>query len=221
MSNIDELIAQEKEKIKQEALAVIEPVKESPKPPVESGLDVVKLQKAQDLEAIARNKAFQEQSLGINMRGVGAELRSEEVRIENKELQNELEAYILKKKKEELDYRAKQEKDIVRQEVKAEVFKKKYEIAKQRYGYLYKSTWEEKLDEDGNTIKVEVPSKDFTPNKTINKFKEIAHYYNNLSKTAQKVIWTTVKLVLVLGGVALGGWLLFEVIKYISSSGII
>lgn len=216
MSNIDELIAQEKEKIKQEALAVVE----TPKPPVESGLDVVKQQKAQDLSAIAKNKAFQEKSLGINMRGVGAELRSEEVRIEDKELQNELNAYILKKKKEELDYRAKKEKDIVRQEVKAEVFKKKYEIAKQRYGYLYQSKWEDKLDEDGNTIKVEVPSKDFTPNKVINKLKEIAHYYNNLSKTAQKMIWTTIKLVFVLGGVALGGWLLWEGIKFISSMGI-
>ena len=204
-------------KREQEAQIVVADTKRTP---AESGVDVVKQQKVQDLETIARNKDFQQKSLEINMRGVGAELHSEEVKILDKELQNELDTYILKKKKEELDYRAKKEKDIVRQDVKAQVFEKKYEIARKRYGYLYKSTWEDRIDEDGNITKVEVPSKDFTPNKLINKLKEIAHYYNNLSATAQKMIWTTLKLVLVIGGVALVGWGLVEAVKFISSNGI-
>lgn len=219
---IAKVIEERKNKEQSTAVAVVDETPQAEETMrAKTQLDVVNEQKQKDYKAISANEDFQRQSLSIHARGVSAALREEEVEIEDQELRNELQAYAVKKKKEELDYRAKKEKDIVRQEVKAQVFEKKYEIARKRYGYLYTSKTEKRTDADGNEYMVEVPPKDFTPNKVINKLKEITHYYNNLSKTAQHAIWITVKLVLVVGAVALVGWLGWELIKFISSNGII
>lgn len=189
---------------------------------------VVEEQAKKDYVAISENEEFRRASLETHTREVSAELQSKANEIQDKELQNEYQAYLLKKKKEELDYRVRREKDIIKQDVKAQVFQKKYSIAKQRYGYLYNPTWQDKLDENGKPMKNEngepirelVPSKDFTSNSFLNKMREFEHYYENLSVTARKAIWTALKTVLIIGGIALGGFLLWKLVAFIANSGI-
>lgn len=190
--------------------------------------DVVNNQKQKDLDKISQTKEFQQQSLLINTREVVADLKNQENKIYDKELQNELDAYILKKKKEELDYTAKKERNSIRQDVKAKVFKKKYDVAWQRYGYLYKSSWVDKLDEQGracvdekgNTIKVQKPAEDFTPNRFINFIREAVHFYKTLSDNAQKAIFVTIKWIIKLGALTGIGFLGWYAIKYLTSLGI-
>lgn len=180
-------------------------------------------QHKKNLSVIAENEAFQKVALSNDLRSVGAKLQAEENQTWSDELENEYKRYELSKKKEALDYKTKLEKNIVKEEVKAEVANKKYSVAFARYGYLYKSQTKPVLDENGDPILDEngkpvtttVPAKDFTPNKFINKTKELVVFYDNLSDEIKKVIWVSLKLVAVglgivglyFGGKALVGWL--------------
>lgn len=174
--------------------------------------DIVTKQRKKDLEAIAQNEQFQKQSLDINMRDVGAQLLQRQNEIEDKELRNELDRYRLKKEKEKLDYRTKKEKNIVREEVKADVFEKKLEVAEKRYGYLY-----EKENDETKSMKY----KNFTINKFVNRTKEFSNWYKSLSAEVRKIIWTTVKTFLIVGGIALGLYVMYELIRALATSGLV
>ena len=180
-------------------------------------------QHKKNLAVIAENEAFQKVALSNDLRSVGAKLQAEENQTWNDELENEYKRYELSKKKEALDYKTKLEKNIVKDEVKAEVANKKYSVALARYGYLYKSqtkpvldkNGDPVLDENGKPVTTTIPAKDFTPNKFINKTKELVAFYDNLSDEIKKVIWVSFKLLLVglgivglyFGGKALINWL--------------
>lgn len=193
------------------------------------GEDIIGDQRKENLKAISQSSEFLRKSLEVDSRTVNAELDKQANITLDTEIQNEYKQYELKKLKEKLDYKTKLEKTISKQEVKAEVAQKKYDIALKRYGYLYKPTVKQimdengnpLLDENGNPITTIVPSKDFTPNKFINRTKELANYYANLSDTAKKVIWTTVKFVLFASAGSLVVWGLVAIFKRLATSGVL
>lgn len=188
---------------------------------------IIESQRAKNLRAISKNEDFQKASLMNDMRAVGAKMQEEENATLQHELENEYKQYELKKLKETLDYKTKKEKHIVKEKVKAEVAKQKYDIALARYGYLYKpqvkqlcdDNGEPVLDKDGNPITITVPSKDFTPNKFINKTKELVNFYDNLSDEIKKAIWVTLKITLVLGLIVGIGFGLKALIGWLAQSG--
>lgn len=143
---------------------------------ISSANDVVNKQRNIDLEKISKNENFKKASEEVSLRSVETLLRKDAVAVLSQENQNKLQEYILQKQKEELDYRAKREKNLIKKKVDAEVKNKETEIAYSRYGYLYKT------------------KADFTPNKFINKYKEFANWYKNLGDTTKNIIKTSLKI---------------------------
>lgn len=193
------------------------------------GDDIIGDQRKANLKAISKSDNFLRKSLEVDARTVNAELDKQANKTLDTEIQNEYKQYELKKLKEKLDYKTKLEKNIAKQEVKAEVAQKKYDIALKRYGYLYKPTVKQIVGDDGNPILDEngkplttvVPSKDFTPNKFINKTKELANYYDNLSDTAKKVIWSTIKFIVFASAGSLVIWGVVALFKRLAVSGVL
>lgn len=190
---------------------------------------IIESQREKNLRAISNNEDFQKTSLMNDMRAVGAKLQEEENKTWEHELKNEYKQYELKKFKEALDYKTKKEKHIVKEKVKAEVAKQKYDIALARYGYLYKPQLKQicddngnpVLDKDGNPVTTVIPAKDFTPNKFINKTKELVNFYANLSDEIKKAIWVTCKFILFVGVVAIVGVGLKMLIDWLVSVGVL
>lgn len=190
---------------------------------------IIESQREKNLRAISKNEDFQKASLMNDMRAVGAKLQEEENETWQHELENEYKQYELKKYKETLDYKTKKEKHIVKEKVKAEVAKQKYDIALARYGYLYKPQLKQicddngnpVLDKDGNPVTTVIPAKDFTPNKFINKTKELVNFYANLSDEIKKAIWVTLKLILIVGGIAVVGVALKMLVDWLVSAGVL
>lgn len=190
---------------------------------------IIESQREKNLRAISKNEDFQKASLMNDMRAVGAKLQEEENETWQHELENEYKQYELKKYKETLDYKTKKEKHIVKEKVKAEVAKQKYDIALARYGYLYKPQLKQicddngnpVLDKDGNPVTTVIPAKDFTPNKFINKTKELVNFYANLSDEIKKAIWVTCKLFLVVGVIAAIGVALKALVDWLVSAGVL
>lgn len=197
----------------------------APMPTKDEVKGIIQDARKRNLEAISGNEDFQRKALTIDTRAVNAELDKADNEALSDEIENAYKRYELKKRKESLDYRIKMEKNLVKADVKAKVFQKKYEIAQRRYGYLYKSKIETRtqVDEEGNEVQVEVevPCTDFTSNVFLNRLKELNHHYKNLSKETRKAIWTTLKTLLWIGigaGVVFGIW---ELIQFVSKSGIV
>ena len=190
---------------------------------------IIESQREKNLRAISKNEDFQKASLMNDMRAVGAKLQEEENETWQHELENEYKQYELKKYKETLDYKTKKEKHIVKEKVKAEVAKQKYDIALARYGYLYKPQLKQicddngnpVLDKDGNPVTTVIPAKDFTPNKFINKTKELVNFYANLSDEIKKAICVTLKLVLIIGGIAIVGVGLKMLVDWLVGAGVL
>lgn len=191
--------------------------------------DIISEAREHDLECISKNEEFQEKSLNINARDINSKLDKLGNEVLDREINNKYKQYQLKKLEEKLDYKTKKEKNLIKQEVKGEIAKKKYEIAYKRYGYLYKPTYKEVVDENGNVVlddegkpvMTTVPSKNFTPNKFINIMKEAANFWANLSTNTQKIIWTTIKF-LILGGVAsLVIWAMITIFQKLAQSGVL
>lgn len=182
---------------------------------------IIEEQENKDLKVIAESKAFTNKSMEVTARSVNARLDEKALNAVDKETENAYRKYELLKRQEKLDYQTKLEKDIIKQEVRAEVNHKKREIAKKRYGYLYTPIYDEIEDQNGVIKKVIVDYKDFTPNKFINKTKEAVKWYENLSTPIRKAIWTTVKIVF---GTALGVlviWGIISGVKWVVRSGIL
>lgn len=170
---------------------------------VEEAKAVVENQRKADLQAISENEEFKNASKLVNERKVYNELKKEANQIKDEELNREWEEYLLKKKKEAQDYRTKLEKNVIKQEVKADVYKKKREIAEKRFGYLYKDM------------------KDFTPSKALNRLKEFRNWYNNLSDTIHKIVNTTLKWVFRLGLTTGGIFALYGILKWLLNNGLV
>lgn len=169
---------------------------------------IVEEQRAKDLADISKNEKFTEMSLNVSTREAYNVLKKKDNEIKDEELKREWEEYLLRKKKEEQDYRTALEKNLIRQEVKADVYAKKREIAIKRYGYLYHAA------EDGSL-------KDFSPSKVLNRYKELANWYKSLTDPTKKIINTTAKLLLRIGVITAIGFALYGVIKWVVSSGVI
>ena len=190
-------------------------------------LGIIEAQRAENLRKISESDVFKKKSAEVDVRKVNADLDKDANEVLSDELKNELDQYEIKKRKQALDYKQKLEKNVVKEEVKAEIASKRYETALKRYGYLYKPVYKDALDEsgnplldeEGNKIKILVPNKDFTPNKFINRSKELANWYDNLSDTIKKAIWTTVKMSLFVGLGSLVIWLIIELFKKLAASG--
>lgn len=164
------------------------------------------------LEEIANSEEFKKNSNALYSEKVKADFEEKAIEIKSKALQNEYDAYALTKKKQLLDKRVKYEKNLIKEQVKADVQQQKIANAKRRYGYLTPL-----LDENGAPIKdengeIQVDMSKFTPNKASNRFKEWEHNYNNMSKTARKAITTTSKTVIFLGLISLAIW---AVVKFV------
>lgn len=184
------------------------PPKQSSTPAKADVSKIVDAQRAKDLEDISKNEKFTTMSTEITAREAYNELKKKDNEIKDEELKREWEEYLLKKKKEEQDYRTALEKDLIKQEVKADVYAKKREISIKRYGYLYQKA------EDGSL-------KDFSPSKVLNRYKELARWYQSLTDPTRKIINTTTKLLLRIGIIVAIGFALYGIIKWIVSSGII
>ena len=199
--------------------------------PVEdiSGDKIIEKQRKKNLAAIAQNENFQKAAMMNDLRSVGAKLQKQENNTWDEELENDYKRYELSKKKEALDYKTKLEKNIVKEQVKAEVSQKKYEVALARYGYLYKQQTKPVLDANGDPVVDEngkpvmqvIPAKDFTPNKFINKTKELVAFYDNLSDQVKKAIGVTFKLFLIAGGLTLLYFGIKAGINWLSTIGVL
>lgn len=136
--------------------------------------------------------------------GAKTKLESDMLSILNDRQKNELAKYALDCQKEQLEYRKKKEKKLIKEQVNADIIEKQIEIQKKKYGYLYKA------DKDGNLI-------DFVPNSFVNKFRAVCHWYANLGGGIKKVLWTTIKIGLIVGGV----FLAVKGMSWLANSGIL
>lgn len=230
MTDFDKLKQEQEQKIADEKSLSIQnanfPEVASEKKTVES---VIEEQRQKNYAQIAKNEEFQKRSTEIDARAVGAKLDKDDNEAYQQELENQYARYELDKKKEALDYRMKLERKTTKEKVKADVAIIKRETALKRYGYLYKPTRKEVLDENGNPMKdedgnivyQEIPAKDFTPSKFINQTREFTNWYNNLSTSMQKLIKTTLKIVFFGGLAALVVWLAVTGVKWLVDSGVL
>lgn len=230
MIDFDKLKQEQEQKIADEKSLSIQsanvPEVAAEKKTVES---VIEEQRQKNYAQIAKNEEFQKRSTEIDARAVGAKLDKDDNEAYQQELENQYARYELDKKKEALDYRMKLERKTTKEKVKADVAIIKRETALKRYGYLYKPTRKEVLDEngnpmkdeDGNIIYQEIPAKDFTPSKFINQTREFTNWYNNLSTSMQKLIKTTLKIVFFGGLAALVVWLAVTGVKWLVDSGVL
>lgn len=184
-----------------------------------SSISIIESQRQKDLTEIENSKEFQQNSMELNAREVVSKMTEKAIEIEDKELTNEFERYKLKKKKEELDYQIKCEKNLIKEKVKSQVYEQKRLIAERRYGYLYKTEDITILNDNGDRVTKTI-YKDFTPSKTINRAKEISNWYKNLSNEVQKMITTTCKFILRLGLWGALGGAIYGLVMWILNSGI-
>lgn len=173
-------------------------------------LNIVQEQKETTLNEIKESDEFKEAAKQLYQKSVQEDFKAEAIKIRNHELQNEYDLYALDKKKELLDLQVKYEKGLVKEQVKAEIQQQKIATALKRYGYLTPL-----FDENGNAIKDEkgnvvVDMQKFTPNKMSNRFKELEYNYNNMSKTARKIIWTSLKTLIFTGVIFFAGWVIYK-----------
>ena len=162
------------------------------------------------MQQIANSEEFKRETQKLYHKEVEVDFAEKTIQLADRELNNQYEQYALSKKKELLDLRVKYEKGLIKEQVKAQVQQQKIDIALKRYGYLtplYDENNEVVKDKDGNVV---VDMSKFTPNKPSNRFKELEFNYRNMSQTARKIIWTTIKTVVIIGLIALCGWLIYK-----------
>lgn len=168
---------------------------------------IVKAQREKDFKEIASHEAFLEASKTTHAKEIANILHKKDLEIKDEELNRQWEEYLLRKKKEEIDYRVKQEKGLTKQRVLADIKQTKREIAIKRYGHLYKK------DENGDPI-------DFTVSTFINKYEEVARWYKSLTDNTRRIINTTVKFIFrisLTGGLV---YLAYRVLQWLVSNGV-
>lgn len=195
------------QEMEQRALQLIEEEKNNVAPKTDSIVDEAR---QPVMQQIANSEEFKRETQKLYHKEVAVDFAEKTIKLADRELNNQYEQYALSKKKELLDLRVKYEKGLIKEQVKAQVQQQKIDIALKRYGYLtplYDENNEVVKDKDGNVV---VDMSKFTPNKPSNRFKELEFNYRNMSQTARKIIWTTIKTVVIVGLIALGGWLIYK-----------
>ena len=174
---------------------------------IKNSSDVVNSQQKKDFEDIANDLDFQKASREVNARDVREQLREKALAIKDKEVQHEWDEYLLKKKKEQLDYKIKKEKRIIKTEITADVKHKKIKIAEQMYGHLYEKEIVDDVNEKGEKIQ-SVVYKDFSASTFINRYREFSNWYKSLSAPTKKIVKTSLKFLI-------GGSVVFIIITLI------
>lgn len=195
------------QEMEQRALQLVEEEKNNVTPKTDSIVDEAR---QPVMQQIANSEEFKRETQKLYHKEVEVDFAEKTIKLADRELNNQYEQYALSKKKELLDSRVKYEKGLIKEQVKAQVQQQKIDIALKRYGYLtplYDENNEVVKDKDGNVV---VDMSKFTPNKPSNRFKELEFNYRNMSQTARKIIWTTIKTVVIVGLIALGGWLIYK-----------
>lgn len=166
---------------------------------------------------ISNNSGYKNAVNALAQEQLANELKAEAIKTLSDKQKNELNAYILK-----------QEKRIQKQVADSEIMAKKVESAKKRYGYLYyveaKTTDEygrEQVlkDDNGQPIFV-MDMKSFTPNRTVNRFREIANIYKNLNEDTRRIIKASIKTLVLLGAIAIAGVLIWQGLEWLISKGV-
>lgn len=166
---------------------------------------------------INNNSGYKSAVNALAQEQLANELKAEAIKTLSDKQKNELNAYILK-----------QEKRIQKQVADSEIMAKKVESAKKRYGYLYyieAKTIDEAgretilKDENGQPIFV-MDMKAFTPNRTVNRFREIANIYKNLNEDTRRIIKATIKTLLWVGVIAIAGVLIWQAFEWLIAKGV-
>lgn len=166
------------------------------------------------------NSTSSSKVIDLATRALQTNADKEENAIDKQDVLNSIDRYRIKCEENKLKLRTKLEKKVIKQEVKADIFLKKYNNTIKRYGYLYNLETVETIDANGNAIIITRP-KDFTISTFANKMKAFSKWYKNLGDTTKIIIKNTWKLVFWCGisiGIIL---LLYHGIKFLSLSGIL
>lgn len=159
--------------------------------------DIVETQYQKDKEELVNDEKFQETSKNIVTKSAEIKMQEDLLNLLNQKQKNDLAQYALECEKSKLEYRKKKEKDVILADVKAEIANKKIETLWKRYGYMYKDR------------------KDFIPNKSYNRQKEIANWWNGTSDNFKKVVRGTFKFVFWAGFISLAVILGYRVFSWI------
>ena len=157
-------------------------------------------QYAQNTSALTQSEDFKNLTQEIVKRKAQADLSKDMLEVLNEEQKNALAKFVLDCEKEKLEFRKKKEKKIIIEEIKADLFNKKVEALKKKYGYLYKR------DENGDLI-------GFVPNKAYNKYASFCNWWANTTDGFRKIVKGTLKVVFWVGVAGLAiviGYNLFE-----------
>lgn len=134
-----------------------------------------------DKQEIINSDSFKLLSKEIMERTAKAMLTEDMLKVLSAEQRNELALHILECEKEKIQYRKKKEKKVVLEDVKADVFNKKVEALKKKYGYLYEK------DSEGNIL-------NFVPSKTYNKYKAFCNWWDNTTDGFKKIVKGALKV---------------------------
>lgn len=156
----------------------------------------------------------------LALRALQSNADKEENAIDEQDISNALTRYRIKCEQDKLKLRTKLEKKVIVQEVKADIFIKKYNNTIKRYGYLYDLETVETVDINGIPITITRP-KDFTISQFANRMKAFSKWYKNLGDTTKILIKNTWKIVFWVGVSVAIVTILLNVMKYLSNSGIL
>lgn len=159
----------------------------------------IKNQYDKDKQQLTNSDDFKKLTKEITERTAKAELSKDMLTVLNEEQKNELSLYLLQCEKQKISYRKQKEKKVILEDVKADIYNKKVEALKKKYGYLYQK------DENGNIL-------NFVPSKSYNKYKAFVNWWDNTSDGFKKITKGVLKAIfwtLIVGVVAVLGYKLF------------
>ena len=179
---------------------------------------VIENQRQKDLQEISNSEDFINSSKQLTAMQLAEKKRTEAIALLSDKQKNDLNEYVLQKEKERLNCKSKAEKNLIKEEVKADVALKKRETAEIQYGYLYQ-TETIKVIENGEEVQ-KLVYKDFSANKFINKTKEFERWYKNLTDSTRRIIWKFFKFLLAIGGMCAVGGLIYWAVTWLLNSGL-
>ena len=162
-------------------------------------------QYAQNTSALTQSEDFKNLTQEIVKRKAQADLSKDMLEVLNEEQKNALAKFVLDCEKEKLEFRKKKEKKIIIEEIKADLFNKKVEALKKKYGYLYKR------DENGDLI-------GFVPNKAYNKYASFCNWWANTTDGFKKIVKGTLKVVFWVGVAGLAIVIGYNLFDWISNA---
>lgn len=166
--------------------------------------DELKKRYTESKETVFSDSEINKIANNIMIRETKSQLEQDMLAILSAEQKNALAKYALDCEKEKLDYQKKKEKNLVKQQVKAEVFNKKVDVLKNKYGYLYKK------DENGNLL-------NFIPSKSYNKYKAFCNWWDGTTDGFKKIVKGTLKVMFWVALVGVIGLVGYKLIMWIST----